>query len=386
LNRAQKAFSFASFEPFRASLTQEDRQKYELSCADELKISVSQKVFGEVKQLLNEEAIDVASSKKTKGSFGLFPEALSIGHIKGRDQQLSREIGVVGICLPEYINLQTIMPLFVAKYLFDREMLKKIYVALPVGAYGIAGFPRAEQYKQVLGILSDLFSEEQLGEQIIVMPDYRLFQERGAISSIVSPRISDTMAKHKYPFNNLFSFTEVAGYGADIALPALVEQKPVLVVSDFMQYESIHAGMFAAHEVGQDMSALLLPMLSPHVQDGKMVSISHMNEEIENNQHDCLEINPVMLAGMLVMDEEEARETYVNAVGTGNIPSYILPRIKELQQNVLSHSPLSDKGIQTAEDKSMRILSSVRDVINEELEKRMTYTQKDARLIQGGFL
>lgn len=386
VRRAEKAFVFAPFSSLRAELSLSERENYELAHAEELRSSVSHRVFGEIKSLLHGEKIDVVTPVKVSDEFGFLSEALSVGYIKGRDQLIGRDIGLIGVCLPDEINLQTIMPMVIAKHLLDRGNLKKVYMALPVGAYAIAGFPRIEQYKQVLRIAADIFGEERLGVQVVIMPDYRLHLERGAIGSMASPRISDAMAKHKYPFSNLFSYTEVAGYGADIALPALVEKKPVLVIADFMQYESIHAGRFATHEVGQDMSALLLPMLSPHVQNGKMVAISHMSEAFESDQCSCLEVNPVMLAGSLVMDEDETKQAYTEGMRTGKIAKEILSRVKKLQENVRFCRPLPDERVRAIEDESMNIFSEVAGTIHEELQKRMMLAPHVARYVKGGFI
>jgi len=383
---AEKAFAFAPLGPLRHELEEEERRTYVLQHAQSIKERVSYQEFRDIRMLLGQERVEIQSAAKGVPPIGFLTENLTVATVVGRDKQVVRPIGIAGICLPARINLQTMLPLFAAKEMMKIGVMEKLYIALPVGAYGMAQIPRFHQYQQVVGMIDHLFGNDAMGESVVLMPDYLLHRERSMLAAMISLRIKDTVARQKYPFGNLFSYCEVAGYGADIALPALVERQGVMVVADFMQYESIHAGVFATKEIGQVMSAVILDLLSPHTKERKLIQVSHMNEQFDVQNEGCAEINPVFLAGLLVMSEEEAREVYRAFAKTSRASSGILERVQALQAFVASGPAIGDARLRELEERSVKSFVSVQDTLHDELQKRMTMKAELARNTKGGFV
>ncbi|MBU1499694.1 hypothetical protein KKE48_02395 [Patescibacteria group bacterium] len=385
-----RIFDFSPLSNLRANLDESSRDNYLSTFATQLENYLPNIYFSQIREMLANEGISVTRMSKRKGKFGFLTEVLGIGVIEDGQVIEENRVGMVGICLPEKINLQTILPLFIARELMLLGKLEKLYVALPVASYALVGFPRQTQYYQLIELVRQMFGEK-VGESVVLMPDYRLYRERSLLAQLASPYITDKLAKHKYPYDNLFSFIETAGFGADVALPALVEKEDVLVIADFMQYESLHAGFKTARLVEQKMEAVLLPLLSPQVdkEKGVLVQVSHMSEEFSRPPEPMLslEITPSFLAGLLVMDEEEAKDLYNRHVNGRELEYKNLELVRKvitLQDQVAGTPPLNTDLSFKLEERCLKKFNGVSDQLIEEVIKRMRVNPKTAKMVTGG--
>ena len=339
---------------------------------DQILNHVPNQTYTEVRKMLDSEGVSVTRMSRRLGTYGFLTEVLGVGFIDGRKPDKQAKVGLVGVCLPETINLQTTLPLVVAKDLLDRDILKKLYVALPVAAYAIAGLPKFDLYRQVVSLIDSMFNG-RVGEQVILMPDYRILEDRSKLALMASPHTSDRFALHKYPFRNLFAYTEVAGYGADVAIPAIAEQEKVMIIADFMQYESIHAGSHTTHFIGGDMSGVVLPLLSPHVEKGELVHISQMDEKFDQADNLCPEISPLFLAGLLVTKEDEVRQIYADYAKSAQLPDDLSIKVQSQQRVIARYPEVSERRLKDLEDKSIEQLHGVGAFINRRLEEILRY-------------
>jgi hypothetical protein len=366
-NRALRLLKYAPLASFRSGFALP--AEYLASCTSSLENYLPMKSYFDIRHMLNQEGLDITSMQKRLGRLTPLAEILGVGLIENKKDA---RVGVVGVCLPERINLQTLLPLIVAKDLLEKDKLKKLYVALPVGAYAAAGLPKYTQYKQVVGLVEKMF-KDRLGDDVLVMPDYKLSNLRMAISLLAGRFISDRFARHKYPYGNLFAYTEVAGYSADIALPAIVEQEDVLVVAEYMQYESLHAGAKAVKVFGFNMAGLILPLLSPQIKDNQLVHISHLNESFDDSTKplSCLETSSVFLAAQLFLSFNEAVGMYQQFVTGTSLPNDLPGRVRYLQAQVADTRPIPDADLVKIENHCVTKFKEAERLLDDDLQKRM---------------
>lgn len=333
--------------------------------------------FQKARQVLLNDGLHVTSTSKLKQDIGFLGNNLTHGFI-GEPQRVL----ATGVCFPDRPTLQSVLPLFAVKDLLNNDQADAAYIALPVFAYAGAGFARQQQYLEVLGLMRKMFPED-LGERVFIIPDSRdeVMLMKYKLANLFSKFVSDTPAKEKYPYSNLFASFETASYGSDIVLAALSEQSPATVIADFRQFESIHAGIRMGKPMGHTIGALLYTLINPRLADGKIREVSQDEEgERDEEEHVVAERSSLLYQASLLLLQEDVVELYDRLRRKTDVGD-IAERIVSLKRAFFEVSPVSERFAQELEERSLQRMVAAQEQIFSESALRMHI---DQRYVQRG--
>ena len=337
------------------------------------------KEFKKARVILDKSGLDVRAPSKIEEDLGFLGNNL----VQGAVDPLGRRV-VTGVCFPKRPTLQSVFPLLAVKDLLDNNRIDTAYVALPVFAYAGAGLPRRKQYLEILGLMKKLYGDD-LGEKIFIIPDSReeVMRMKYMAANLTSRFVSDEPGQEKYPFNNLFRFFETASYGADILVAALAEQQDSMIVCDFRQFESIHAGNKMGKAMNKKIGALLYTLLTPVYENGNLREVSQDNGITHDKETIVPETSALFYQAAVLFPPEQVVELYKMLREGRSIPA-LEEKVAEAKRKLFAVTPMYDFQAQALEEVSMARIKPVEKVLDHEMKKRMLIEDryaKNSRLI-----
>ncbi len=310
--------------------------------------------------------IPIISSAKLDDGMGFLCNNITHGFVEPVGN-----VFATGICLPRQLTVQSLLPIFAIKDLLDNRG-GLAYFAIPLGAYAGAGLGRKDQYLQTIGIMKRIFGD-RLGENIFLLPDYRDdVAEMKYFAGMLSSRfVSDEPSREKYPFGNLFGPFETVSYGTDLVIPALAEEKDVTIVSDFRQFESIHAGIKMSRGLKKRIGALLYTLVNPRFIKGKLKEVSEDDNETGEYKNPRMpETLDLFYHASLLLPPHQAMDIY-SQLRRGDDINELKRRVDIAREYIISMQPVSSGFASGLEDITIRRIAHVKDTLYEMLCERM---------------
>jgi hypothetical protein len=331
--------------------------------------------FKKARIILSGAGVDVKAIEKVNEDLGFFGNNLVHGVVDPIERTL-----VTGVCFPEKPTLQSVLPLLAAKDLIDANKADTLYVALPVFAYAGAGLSRYNQYLETIALMKNLYGND-LGERVFVIPDTRgeIMEMKYKICNLLTRFVADSPAKEKYPFGNLLGYFETASYGADVLIGALAEEGDATIICDFRQFESVHAGNKMGKSMGRRIGALLYTLLSPTYVEGKLREVSQDDEAVEQVFSSLTpETSSLFYQAVMLLSEEQLIEIYDEYRKKGSTDE-LQKLVNEARTRLFAFPRINGEYVQDLEDKSIAKMRAVNDFLDEEVQKRISISDRDIR-------